>query len=183
VEIVAMRMAVIMRTRGCAWVACSFLALAGLTGCDTATYPIGNDGTGLPPNSGVERSFSGVTVKTFTASLGLVGTATLQSLNYMDIGLTEVRKDVQTWDISAAAGNRMIDIHLEAVSPKTTLMRVIVDRGDPFFKDGATATEIVLQTADALHERPNLGQIPQTAAEPAPARTRSRATKSAPRGL
>lgn len=174
-----MRTAVIVKVRTYAWIACTVLALGGLMGCDTATYPVGNEGTGLPANSGVERSFSGVTLKTFTAPLGSVGTATLQSLNYMDIGLTEVRKDVQTWDISAAAGNRMVDIHLEAISPKATLMRVIVDQGDPFFKDGATATEIVLQTADALHERPNLGQIPQTAAQPAPARPRKRAAKSA----
>jgi hypothetical protein len=155
------------------------LVAISLAGCDGATFPVGNEGTGLPPNSGVERSLSGVTMKTFTTPLGTVGTATLQSLNYMDIGLIGVRKDAQTWDISAAAGNRMIDIHLEAVSPKTTLMRVSVDQGDPFFKDGATATEIVLQTADALHDRSKLGQIPQTAAQPAPARTHGRATKSA----
>jgi hypothetical protein len=177
-----MRMAAIMTARAYTWIACGLLAVGGLVGCDTATYPIGNDGTGLPPNSGVERSLSGVTMKTFTAPLGTVGTAALQSLNYMDIGLTEVRKDIQTWDIAAAAGSRMVDIHLEAISPKTTLMRVIVEQGDSFFKDGATATEIVLQTADALHERSNLGHIPQTAAEPAPARPRGRAAKSA-RGL
>ena len=171
-----------MTARAYAWIICAVVALGGPMGCDTATYPVGNDGTGLPANSGVERSISGVTMKTFTAPIGSVGTAALQSLNYMDIGLTEVRKDVQTWDISAAAGNRMIDIHLEAVSPKATLMRVIVDRGDPFFKDGATATEIVLQTADALHERSNLGQSPQTAAQPAPPHARSRSGKSA-RGL
>jgi len=171
-----------MTARIYTWIACSLLALGGPVGCDTAMYPVGNDGTGLPANSGVERSFSGVTMKTFAAPLGTVATAALQSLNYMDIGLTEVRKDVQTWDISAAAGTRMVDIHLEAISPKTTLMRVTVDQGDSFFKDGATATEIVLQTADALHERPNLGQIPETAAEPAPVRHPGRAAKSA-RGL
>ncbi len=175
-------LAVIMKARTYAWIVCGVLAAGGLMGYDTATYPIGQEGTGLPANSGVERSFSGVTVKTFTATLGSVGTATLQSLSYMDIGLTEVHKDVQTWEIFAAAGNRMVDIHLEAISPKTTLMRVIVDQGDPFFKDGATATEIVLQTADALHGRSNLGQIPQTAGQPAPARTHGRSTRAA-RGL
>jgi hypothetical protein len=180
-----MRMAVIVKARAYprgVWAWMVWLLLTGsLAGCDAATYPVGSEGTGLPANSGVERSFSGITVKTFTAPLDSVGTAALQSLNYMDIGLTEVRKDVQTWEIWAAAGNRIVDIQLEAISPKATLMRVTVDQSDAFFKDGATATEIVLQTADALHGRSNLGQIPQTAAQPAPARTRNRATKSAGR--
>ena len=181
-----MQTAVIVKARAYprgAWAWMVWLLLVGgLAGCDAATYPVGDEGTGLPANSGVERSFSGITVKTFTAPLGSVGTAALQSLNYMDIGLREVRKEMQTWEIWAAAGSRMVDIHLEAISPKTTRMRVAVDQGDPFFKDSATATEIVLQTADALHGRSNLGQIPQTAAQPAPARTRSRAARPA-RGL
>jgi hypothetical protein len=42
-------------------------------------------------------------------------------------------------------------------------MRVTVDRGDQLFKDGATATEIVLQTADALG-----GRVPATQAAEAP---------------
>lgn len=155
-----------MRRGRIGWV---WLVLAlGLAACDSAVYPV-DDQAGLPANSGVERSISGVTVKTFTASLAHVGTATLQSLNYMDIGLAEVRKATQTWDITATAGTRVVDIHLELVTPKTTLMRVTVDQGDPFFKDGATATEIVLQTADALHEH----KTTQTAARPARSRSRS----------
>ena len=138
-------------------------------------YPVDNQTAGLPADSGVQRNFSGVTTKTFIAPLSQVGTATLQSLNYMDIGLTEVRKETQTWDIWATAGTRRVDIHLETVTPKTTLMRVTVDRGDPFFKDGATATEIVLQTFDALHEH----KTPQTAERPARVRTRGRVTKAA----
>ena len=155
----------------CGWAAMVWMcaAMVGLAACDAAMHPVDDQAKGLPANSGVERDFSGVTQKTFTAPVGRVGTATLQSLNYMDIGLTEVRKASRTWDITAAAGARLIDIHLEAVTPKTTLMRVTVDQGDPFFKDGATATEIVLQTADALHER----KTTQTAAQPARSRGRS----------
>lgn len=150
-----------------------------LAGCDTAIYPLGDGGAGLPPQAGIERTFSGVTLKTFAAPIASVGTATLQSLNYMDIDLREVRKSVETWDIAATAGRRTVDIHLEAVTPKTTTMRVMVDQGDPFMKDGATATEIVLQTADALGSRSRRGQAAQAAAQPSarPLRTRHRVKK------
>ncbi len=166
-------------SRACGWVACLVLAAPILVGCDAAMYPGASGGSEL----GVERTFSGVTMKTFAAPIGSVGTAALQSLNYMDIGLTEVRKKSETWDIAASAGKRAVDIHLEAVTPKATLMRVTVDQGDPFVKDGATATEIVLQTSDALTTRANFNAATQTAAQPAadpaPVRTRRRAKKTA----
>lgn len=144
-----------------------------LAGCGPVTYPVDDGGVGLPAGTGIERTFSGITLKTFTAPLASVGTATLQSLNYMDIDLQEVRKDVQTWGISATAGRRVVEIYLEAVTPNTTLMRVMVNDGDPFVKDGATATEIVLQTADALGSRPRRAETAQTV-EPPPAAARVR---------
>ena len=156
---------------GRAWAMSVVLATGVLAGCDPVTY---GSATALPPDAGVERTFSGVTMKTFAAPLGSVGTATLQSLNYMDIDLAEVRKNAQTWDISASAGKRVVDIHLEAVTPKMTYMRVMVDQGDPFMKDGATATEIVLQTADALGPRAKTRPAAQTAEPPAAARARRR---------
>lgn len=158
---------------GRAWAIGVVVAAGMLAGCDPATY---GSGTGLPTNAGVERTFSGVTMKTFAAPLRSVGTATLQSLNYMDIALAEVRKNAQTWDISAAAGKRMVDIHLEAVTPKLTFMRVMVDQGDPFMKDAATATEIVLQTGDALGSPTKIRPAAQTAEQPAAARPRRRGT-------
>lgn len=148
-----------------AWIVAAALAAGALAGCDS-TYPV-DRGVGLPPDAGVERTFSGVTLKTFSAPIAAVGTAALQSLNYMDIALSEVRKHTETWDISATAGKRVVDIHLEAVTPKATLMRVMVDRGDPFVKDGATATEIVLQTDEALGGRAKTARPPQTAERPA----------------
>ena len=43
-----------------------------------------------------------------------------------------------------------IDIELEELTPATTRMRVVTNKGDFFFKDGATSTEIILQTAQVV---------------------------------
>lgn len=137
-----------------------------LAGCDQAAFPVTGAGTGLSQNSGIERSVTGVTYKTFSAPVSTVGRAVLQSLNYMDIGLTGVQKSEQTWQISATAGKRTIDIQLEGLTSNTTSMRVAVGRGDQLFKDGATATEIVLQTNDALTANRNAPT--QASAEPPP---------------
>ena len=163
-----------MTARGRFRLAGAVVAAGMLAGCDPGGFSLDGGGAGLPPNAGVERTFSGVALKTFAAPLASVGTATLQSLNYMDIDLQEVRKNVQTWDVFATARQRTIDIRLEAVTPRATLMRVTVDQGDPFVKDGATATEIVLQTADALGSRPPVGRPAQTA-EQSPRHPRKRA--------
>lgn len=155
------------------------VSTALLAGCDQATFPLSDGGTGLAHGSGIERTMTGVTYKTFAAPVSTVGKAVLQSLNYMDIGLTGVQKTEQSWQIAATAGKRTIDIQLEALTSNTTAMRVVVDRGDQMFKDGATATEIVLQTADALASRNNFGQAAAEApsADPAPAALPARAKK------
>jgi hypothetical protein len=161
-----------------------WLGLAAVTvllaGCDQAAFPVSGAGTGLSTGSGIERSMTGVTYKTFSAPVSTVGKAVLQSLNYMDIGLTGVQKSEQNWQISATAGKRSIDIQLEALTSNATTMRVTVDRGDQLFKDGATATEIVLQTADALANRDTFGQAAAEAPPPEPpaaAATPARAKK------
>jgi hypothetical protein len=39
---------------------------------------------------------------------------------------------------------------LEQLTPATTRMRVVTNKGDFFFKDGATSTEIIIQTAQIV---------------------------------
>ena len=134
------------------WLALAACAVV-LADCADGSFPMGGGLRAAGPrgsDAGVERTFSGVTLKTFTARMDDVGAAALNSLIHMQFPLTEIHKAHETWQIIADAGSRSIDIQLEALTPNATLMQVAVDRGDPFFKDGATATEIVLQTADAL---------------------------------
>lgn len=67
--------------------------------------------------------------------------------------------------VSGTARDRIIDIELESVTARTTRMRVVANKGHIFFKDAATATEIILQTAQALDE-----QALARARPPAPAK-------------
>jgi hypothetical protein len=52
--------------------------------------------------------------------------------------------------IKASAVDRIIEIELERLSRRTTRMRVVANKGTIFFKDAATATEIIVQTASTL---------------------------------
>jgi hypothetical protein len=51
--------------------------------------------------------------------------------------------------IKAKGFNRQIEIELQAISSKTTRIRTVAKNG-VFFKDRATATEIILQTERIL---------------------------------
>jgi hypothetical protein len=55
------------------------------------------------------------------------------------------------WQINATAFDRTIDIELERLTPVTTRMRVDTSK-DTFFKDSATSTEIILQTAELIEK-------------------------------
>jgi len=64
-----------------------------------------------------------------------------------------VKTDAKTetgWEVSATATDRVIEIELERLTDRTTRMRVVADKGEILFKDTATATEIILQTAQDL---------------------------------
>ena len=52
------------------------------------------------------------------------------------------------WEIKATATKREIDIELERLSKRATRMRVVANEGNVFFKDAATATEIIIMTAE-----------------------------------
>jgi hypothetical protein len=53
--------------------------------------------------------------------------------------------------IQATGADRNIEVELEAISPKTTRIRTVAKQGT-FFRDRATATEIILQTEKILNE-------------------------------
>ena len=53
--------------------------------------------------------------------------------------------------IKGRAENRRIEIGFERLTPTTTRMSVVANRAGMFFRDGSTATEIIMQTAK-IHE-------------------------------
>lgn len=122
------------------------LGLAGLSGCAAVALTAG----GIAGGAGVDHTLSGIAYKTFAAPIENVRLATLQTLKQMDMSVKDDRKVEAGWEITASANDRDINVELEALTPRTTRMRVVVNKGEIFFKDAATGTEIIVQTADKL---------------------------------
>ncbi len=109
-------------------------------------------GAGSATDVGVEHTLNGIVYKTFAAPVDRVHTASRQALAGMAIRVTGDRRTAAGRTVMAKAADRDIEIRLERLTPRTTRMRVIVSE-DVLLKDSATATEIILQTADQLDAR------------------------------
>lgn len=106
-------------------------------------------GAGVTTGTSVAYTLDGIAYKTFTASLPQVETATRTALDRMGIKVEATSKIDQGKAIKAMSNDRDIEIELEMVSNKTTRIRTVAKQGI-FFKDRATATEIIIQTERAL---------------------------------
>jgi hypothetical protein len=126
-----------------------FVGLAVLGGCAAVAVTAG----GIAGAAGIDHTLNGIAYKTFAAPIDNVRLATLQTLKRMDMGVKDDRKTETGWEIAALANEREIDIELEAVTQRATRMRVVVSNNDIFFKDAATGTEIIVQTAEALAQQ------------------------------
>jgi hypothetical protein len=121
------------------------LAALNLAGCAGAALTAG----GIAGSTGVNHTLSGIVYKTFTTPMKDLRTATLKTLNRMQIKVTADKKAKFGWRINGTAFERTIEIELERLTPAVTRMRVTVDKGS-IFKDSATSTEIILQTVQRL---------------------------------
>jgi hypothetical protein len=91
----------------------------------------------------------GIAYRTFTAPLPRVERATLTALNDMGLAIESTEKSDEGKAIKAKGLDRKIEIELQAISSNTTRIRTVAKDGI-FFKDRATATEIILQTERVL---------------------------------
>jgi hypothetical protein len=124
--------------------------MLGLSGCAAAALTAG----GIAGSAGVNHTLNGIVYKTFTSPVKTMRVATLKTLNRMQMKVKGDEKAEYGWHIQAAAVEREIDIELQRLSPSATRMRVTTNQGS-IFKDSATSTEIILQTAQVLDERKN----------------------------
>jgi len=131
--------------------AIALVALA-LQGCTSAGFTLFAPGTGIAVGADVDHTTGGTVYKTFTASTGELRTATLNSLRRMDFEVVTDSPQDDTHVIVAKAKECRIDIEIEALTSRTSRMRVAADEGEIFFKDAATATEIIVQTAATLDD-------------------------------
>jgi len=122
--------------------------LLSLPGCAAVALT----GVALAAGVGVDHTLNGTVYKTFTTPVDNVQVATIKALDEMAITVTDKQKTASGWDIKAIAANRKIEVQLEALTPKTTRMRVVANKDKIFFKDSSTATEIIIKTAETLDE-------------------------------
>ena len=98
--------------------------------------------------AGVNHTLSGIAYKTFNNSLAELRAGTLRTLEDMDMTVIADSETEDGWEIKATAIEREIDIELERLTKRATRMRVVANDGEIFFKDAATATEIIIMTAE-----------------------------------
>jgi hypothetical protein len=123
-------------------VAVAALASLCLGGCAA----VGLTALGVGMGTGVGHHLGGMVYKTFTASREQVKRAAQSALGRMQVRVVKTERDGTTETIHAKAGDRDIDIVLEALTPNTTRMKVTARQTGGLLTDGATATEVILQT-------------------------------------
>ena len=120
------------------------LALGSLSlqGC----VAVGLTALGVGMATGVSHTLSGMVYKTFSSPQKNVKQATYSAFNRMQIRVVKAKHDGTTETIVAKAGDRDIEVELEALTPATTRMLVTAKKDGGILRDGATATEVILQT-------------------------------------
>src|SRR3954468_7599196 len=107
---------------------------------------VGLTALGVGMATGVSHTLSGMVYKTFTTPQAQVKQATLGAFHRMQIKVLESKRSGSTVTITAKAGDRDIEVELEALTPATTRMLVTAKKDGGLMRDGATATEVILQT-------------------------------------
>ena len=120
------------------------LALASLSLGGCAAVALTALGVGMA--TGVGHTLGGMVYKTFTAPQAQVKRAAHGALGRMQVKVVKVEREKSIETIVAKAGDRDIDIVLEALTPNTTRMKVTARHNGGILSDGATATEVILQT-------------------------------------
>ena len=120
------------------------LACAGLS--LGACAPVMLTALGVGMSTGVSHTLGGMVYKTFTAPQAQVKRASIGALHRMQIKVVTAKRDGSLETITARAADRDIQIELEALTPATTRMLVTARKDGGILQDGATATEIILQT-------------------------------------
>lgn len=118
------------------------LACMNLGGCAA----VGLTALGVGMATGVSHTLSGIVYKTFTTPQAQVEKAAYGALTRMQVKVVKAKRDGSNNVILARAGDRDIEIELEALTPATTRMTVTAKKDGGLLRDGATATEVILQT-------------------------------------
>jgi uncharacterized protein DUF3568 len=130
------------------------VVLLGAQGC-AAGLTLFGAGAGVSGGSGVSYTLDSIAYKTFTTPVEDLQGATMNTLKRMDIAIKENKPSESGGGrrIKAVAGDRDIEIELDRLTTKVSRMRVNAKQGW-LLRDRATATEIIVQTAQTLEDHP-----------------------------
>ena len=124
-----------------------------LQGCAAAGLTVLGVGAGVGADTGTSYTLDGIAYRTFTEPGDRLRRATRASLNRMDVKVESDEVIEGGRKLEAEAGDRKVHIELQELTSRTTRMRVTVKQGW-FFRDRATAGEIIAQTERALDDMP-----------------------------
>lgn len=133
------------------------LGLLGNQGCAAAGLTLFGVGAGVSTGTGVSYTLDSIAYKTFTTPVEDLQSATLKSLKRMDMTVKETKPSESGKKILAIAGDRVIEIELDRLTAKTSRMQVVAKQGW-LLRDRATATEVILQTEQALDDQQQLAR-------------------------
>lgn len=117
-----------------------------LGGCEAVALTAGGVAGGVEAT----HQMGGLVYRTFTEPLPRVRTAVMDAFKRMAIRPGKTEKTELGERILARAGDRDIEVELEALTPKTTRMRTVVRKDGGIVVDSATAVEIINQTEQVI---------------------------------
>ena len=137
--------------------ALALVGVLGSQGCAAVGLTLFGVGAGVTAGTSVTYTMDGIAYKTFSVSEERLEAATLGALRTMDIEVRDIAvNDAEPAEsgrtIMAVAGDRTVDIQLDRLTSRSARMRVNVKHGW-FFKDRATAAEIISQTEQTLDDK------------------------------
>ena len=133
------------------------VALLGSQGCAAVGLTLFATGAGVAAGQGTAYTLDGIAYRTFTAPIDDMRRATLASFRRMDIAVERDQVTDEGRELVAKAADRTVYVEFERLTTRTTRMRVTAKQGW-FFRDRATAGEIIAQTERSLDELPALSQ-------------------------
>lgn len=128
----------------------NFSVLLIVTQLLCACVPVALTAGGIGGGVVASHEMGGLVYRTFSEPLPRVRNATLTAFKRMAIKPSKTEKIELGERLLARAGDRSIEVELEALTPNTTRMRATARRDGGLIVDSATAVEIITQTEQAI---------------------------------
>nr|WP_294841209.1 DUF3568 family protein [uncultured Methylotenera sp.] len=130
-----------------------FLISVVITQLLCSCMPVALTAGGVGGGVAASHQMGGLVYRTFTEPLPRVRSATLTAFKRMAIKPEKTEKIELGERVIARAGDRDVEVELEALTPNTTRMRATVRRNGGVIVDSATAVEIITQTEQAINHK------------------------------